>query len=220
VRTANAARPHLVLIAGDFVDREGVLGSEVEPEAVARALSGLRAPLGSFAVLGNHDRDFGWERVVRALTPAGIAVLRNRAARLEHEGHALWVAGAEDIASGLPDLEAALGEVPDDEPVLLLTHSPDLFPHVPARVALTVAGHTHGAQLAIPVLRGLVVPSRFGTRYARGHVVEGERHLYVHAGIGTSELPIRMGVPPRVAALTLLPARARGRRLPRGRGGY
>ena len=88
--------------------------------------------------------------------------------------------------------------VPEDAPVLLLSHDPDAFPAVPARVSLTLAGHTHGGQVAIPGLRRPFVPSRYGERYVHGHMVEGGRHLYVSSGVGTS------------GAAAALPAPARG----------
>jgi predicted MPP superfamily phosphohydrolase len=87
--------------------------------------------------------------------------------------------------------------------VLLLSHDPDVFPRVPARVALTLAGHTHGGQVAVPLLRRPTLPSRFGERYARGHIVEGGRHLLVTSGVGTSGLPVRLFAPPEVLVVTL-----------------
>jgi predicted MPP superfamily phosphohydrolase len=97
----------------------------------------------------------------------------------------------------------ALARVPADEPVLLLTHNPDVFPDVPPRVALTLAGHTHGGQVALPILGRPVVPSRYGQRYAYGLVVEGGRALFVSPGIGTSLLPVRFRVPPEISMVTL-----------------
>jgi predicted MPP superfamily phosphohydrolase len=70
-------------------------------------------------------------------------------------------------------------------------------------VALTLAGHTHGGQVAIPLLRRPMLPSRYGERYARGHIVEDGRHMIVSSGVGTSGLPIRLLAPPEVLALTL-----------------
>ena len=87
--------------------------------------------------------------------------------------------------------------------MLLLSHDPDAFPAVPARVALTLAGHTHGGQVAIPLVRRPFVPSRYGERYVHGHVVEGGRHLYVSSGVGTSGAPVRFLRPPEVVSLTL-----------------
>jgi predicted MPP superfamily phosphohydrolase len=85
--------------------------------------------------------------------------------------------------------------------VLIATHNPDLFPSVPERVALTLAGHTHGGQVYIPFIGRLIVPSRYGERFAIGHVVEGGRHLFVTPGVGTSIVPVRFLVPPEVSVL-------------------
>jgi predicted MPP superfamily phosphohydrolase len=93
--------------------------------------------------------------------------------------------------------------VPENAPVLLLSHDPDAFPFVPERVGLTLAGHTHGGQVGIPWLRRPFVPSYYGERYLHGHLVEGGRHLYVSSGIGTSGLPVRFLRPPEVVNLTL-----------------
>jgi predicted MPP superfamily phosphohydrolase len=93
-------------------------------------------------------------------------------------------------------------------PVLLLTHNPDVFPDVPARVSLTLAGHTHGGQVRLPLIGAPVVPSVYGQRYAAGLVVEGGRALFVTTGIGTSIVPLRIGVPPEIAVLRVVPASA------------
>jgi predicted MPP superfamily phosphohydrolase len=91
----------------------------------------------------------------------------------------------------------------DGAAVVLLTHNPDVFPDVPDRVAVTLAGHTHGGQVRLPFVGRPIVPSRFGQRYAAGHVIEGGRHMIVATGLGTSILPIRFRVPPAITMLTL-----------------
>ena len=99
----------------------------------------------------------------------------------------MWFAGISDLWTGRHDIAAALAVVDDDaKPVVLMTHNPDVFPDVPPRVALTIAGHTHGGQVRLPLLGTPIVPSRFGARFAAGHVVEGGRHLYVATGLGTT----------------------------------
>src|SRR5215210_5361000 len=117
---------------------------------------------------------------------------------------ALWVAGVGDLRERRPDLEAALAPVPEGVPVLLLSHDPDVFPTVPGRVLLTLSGHTHGGQVNLPLVRGHLVPSRFGDRYGGGHVKEGARHLFVSREIGSAGLPVRFLVPPEIAVLTLV----------------
>ncbi len=105
-------------------------------------------------------------------------------------------------------LRSAGVTVLEDTAALLLTHSPDVFPAVPRRVALSLAGHTHGGQVRLPLLGSPVVPSRFGQRYARGHVSEGGRHLLVSTGTGTSILPVRFRVHPEATIVELVPVRA------------
>jgi predicted MPP superfamily phosphohydrolase len=203
VELANRERPDLVLLLGDYVSTRLLKTSFVPPEATAAVLGGLEAPLGVFAVLGNHDWWFDVERVREALGAVGIEVLDNAARRLEHDGHAFWLAGAGDVTVGKDDLPATLAQVVDEAPILLMTHSPDLFPNVPPDIALTVAGHTHGGQVALPYLGRPIVPSRYGERYAYGHVVEDGRQLFVSSGIGHAILPVRFGVPPEIAVITL-----------------
>ena len=214
VDKAQAAGGDLVVALGDFVDHQVALARPVAPEAVARRIGRLAAPLGVFAVLGNHDWDYGGDRVRRALEAAGVHVLEDQVAAVRHRGARLWLAGVADEYSRVPDVEGTLAEVPTGEPVVVLTHSPDVFPRVLGRVALTLAGHAHGGQVDVPVVRGWVAPSRFGERYLCGHVEEGGRHLFVHPGIGSSLLPVRLGVVPRIVALTLV---GEGRQAAEGR---
>ena len=218
VAAVNPRAADLVLLLGDFVDPNVRGGSPVAPEAVARRLGELHAPLGVLAVLGNHDWRHGGERIPAALRAAGIRVLENEVADLGR----LHVAGVADARTRDADVARTVRAVPAGAPVLLLSHDPDLFPHVPDRVALTVSGHTHGGQVAVPVLRRKVIPSRYGERYARGHVVEGGRHLYVTAGFGTSGWPVRLFAPAEVVILALrpeaAPPRAPGARPRRGPG--
>ena len=199
VARLNAEAPDVMLLLGDFIDAHVLWGGRVRPDEIARELAALRAPLGIFAVLGNHDWKQAGHEMWRALEDAGIEVLENRASAAGD----LYVAGLADLRLRRPDLPSALAGVPADAPVVLMAHDPDVFPFVPERVALTVSGHLHGGQVAIPVLRRPAIPSRYGERYARGHVVEDGRHLYVSSGLGTSGLPLRLLAPPEVVVLEL-----------------
>ena len=203
VARVNREQPDLALLLGDFVDHEVALGEEPAPRAVARVLGGLRTRFGSVAVLGNHDWRFGGERVAAALRAEGIRVLENEAVAVETPDGPIWLAGVADERLRYADVDRALEDVPEDEPVVFLTHHPDVFPRVPERVALTVAGHLHGGQVGIPLVRRPVLPSRHGERYARGHVEEGGRHLYVTQGVGEAWLPFRFAAPPEVALVEL-----------------
>ncbi|HET8821506.1 MAG TPA: metallophosphoesterase [Thermoleophilaceae bacterium] len=208
VQRVNAEGPDLVALLGDYVDTRVAGATPVAPVAVAAALGGLRAPLGVAAVLGNHDWAEGGREIASALSGAGIAVLENGAVSA---GRGLWVAGVADAGVRDPDLDAALAAPPADAPVVLLSHNPDIFKRVPERVSLTLSGHTHGAQVDLPVVRHRLTPSRFGARYAGGVFEERDRVLFVSRGIGTSRLPVRFLAPPEVALLELR-SRGGGRR--------
>jgi len=176
----------------------------IAPEIIAHGLAGLRARLGVYAVLGNHDEWDDAPRIRRALEAEGIHVLDNEVTEIRDRGVSIWIAGLADYTTRDQAIEATIARAGDL--VIALTHEPDSFPGIPARVALTLAGHTHGDQVALPLLGRLVVPSRHGQRYAAGYVVEEGKHLFVTTGIGTSILPVRFGVTPEIALLTLVAA--------------
>ena len=220
LRLVGDLRPDMVVVLGDYLASHRFVTRRAEMGQVADILAALSAPLGVHAILGNHD---WWEDPVASAAPgrglpaadavfaaAGLPVLHNAARPVVHAGRRIWVAGLGSQwayrglvgRQGADDLDAALRAVPDGDPVLLLAHEPDIFPRVPARVALTLAGHTHGGQVSLGGWRPYV-PSRFGDRYAWGHVEEGGRHLVVSGGIGQSILPVRLGVPPEITLVTL-----------------
>lgn len=214
VARANALKPDLVVLLGDYAAGHRFISAPVRIADAAPVLAGLSAPLGVFAILGNHDwwddldaqrRGGGPNLYAMALEAAGIPVLSNRAVRLEH----FWLAGVEDQLAlskgrgrftGLDDLPGTIAQVTDDAPVILLAHEPDLFARATERVALQLSGHTHGGQVRL-FGWSPVVPSRYGNRYAYGHVREGARDLVVTGGIGCSIAPVRLGVPPEITLI-------------------
>lgn len=204
VRRTNAASPDVICILGDLVTQGVRGGTFVPPEDIAAVLADLKAPAGVFAVLGNHDGWFDHDRVERALVKNHVRVVEDTAVRIGEGNTAWWLAGVSDLWTGRHDIPAALGAATDDgRPVILMTHNPDLFPAVPARVALTLAGHTHGGQVWLPLIGRPIVPSAFGQRFAAGHIVEGGRHLYVATGVGTSIIPVRLGVRPSIPVIRI-----------------
>jgi predicted MPP superfamily phosphohydrolase len=217
---ANELNPDVVVLLGDFTASHKFKTRSVAPEEWAGALSVLRAPLGVHAVLGNHD---WWDDLAaqrsghgpvagrRMLERFGIPVYENDAVRLAKGGRPFWLAGLGDQLAfvrgrrrrargrprGVDDLPGTLAKVTDDAPVILLAHEPDIFARVPERVSLTLSGHTHGGQVRLFGYSPRV-PSRFGNRFAYGHIVEDNRHLIVSGGLGCSILPVRIGVPPEI----------------------
>lgn len=197
------AKPDLILLAGDYVVH-GVLGGQfVSPQESAAHLARLSAPLGVFAVLGNHDWWYDGPGTMDALQQIGIQVLEDASIPIKSDACEFWLAGISDFMEGAHDVPLALSQIPEDGIILAFTHNPDIFPEIPSRVVLTVAGHTHGGQVHIPFIGRPVVPSQYGERFAIGHIIENERHLFVTPGIGTSILPVRFLVPPEVSVLIL-----------------
>jgi predicted MPP superfamily phosphohydrolase len=221
---ANSLGADIIVLLGDYVSGMNLVTRYVHASEWSKALATLEAPLGVHAVMGNHDwwedqaaqRNGGGETFGhRALASVGISVYSNRAVRLEKDGLGFWIAGLEDqlalragrkwhrtAEKGLDDLDSTLTQVSDDAPVILLAHEPDIFAKVPQRVSLTLSGHTHGGQVRLAGYAP-VVPSRFGERYAYGHVAERGRNLIVSGGLGCSLAPIRFGVPPEIVVVDL-----------------
>jgi predicted MPP superfamily phosphohydrolase len=209
VSVTNAEKPDLVILLGDFVIHEVLGGVFVTPEPIADELANLHAPLGVVAVLGNHDWWYDGPRVRRALESHGIRVLENEAVSLEYRQHRFWVGGLPDLWTRGDGVATTLSQVRDNEPILLAMHNPDVFPGIPERVSLALAGHTHGGQVNVPVIGRPKVPSKFGQRYAYGLIEESGRKLFVTGGIGTSIIPARFGVPPEIVILLLNPTKLR-----------
>jgi predicted MPP superfamily phosphohydrolase len=203
------AKPDLILLVGDYVIH-GVLGGKfIQPEIVVRVLGRLAAPLGVFAVLGNHDRWHNTREIENAFETVGIPVLEDAAVTVVSGQCKFSLVGLSDFWTGPREYGAVFAKLPRGAPALAFTHNPDVFPMIPQTVNLTFAGHTHGGQVYFPVLGSLIVPSRYGQRYAAGHIVEEGRHLFVSPGLGTSILPVRFLVPPEVSVVTIRSADSR-----------
>lgn len=203
VRKTNAENPDIVLLAGDYLINGVRLGRWVDPESIAQVLGEFRAPLGTVAVLGNHDWWNDGVRVRTALEANGVIVLDNETRSFDYKNQRFSIVGLADLLTREVRINSTFAQVPKGDPFIVLTHEPDLFPDIDGRPALTLAGHTHGGQVNLPLLGRLVVPSAYGERYAAGHVVEDGRHLFVTSGVGTSIFPVRFGVPPEVVILEL-----------------
>jgi len=199
VGLSNAARPDIVVCTGDFVTGRGAVTAEL-----ARTLKGLRARLGVFAVLGNHDHWAGAEAVRQMLAEASIALLDNRRVVLERRGASLVLAGVGDLWEDVQDLAAALDGVPAAAPRLLLCHNPDYADAMPPepRVDLMFCGHTHGGQVKIPFGPRPMLPIR-NRRYAAGLVRAPRCLMYVSRGIGMVGLAVRFNCRPELPIITL-----------------
>lgn len=193
--------PDLVLLGGDLTTCRV---SEIVPHLPA--FRSFAAPLGSFAVLGNHDHySCEPDRLSGLLESHGVRVLDNTSVTLERAGGRIVLAGIDDLYQGRPDLDAALSGVPNgagSPPVLLLSHNPDVLFEASRRgVSLVLSGHTHGGQIRIPGLPVLVRQSRY--RLDEGRFVTGETQLVVSRGLGASGLPVRLACSPEAVLVHL-----------------
>jgi predicted MPP superfamily phosphohydrolase len=205
VRQINALAPDIVLIAGDFVSDKRTSTRHYSQADAAAPLAGLRSRLGSFAVMGNHDHWRDRAGAHRALAAAGVRLLDNEAVA----AGPLALGGLDDPFTGRDDLAATLAAMRRlDGPRILLSHSPDPFPALPAEAGLLMlAGHTHCGQVRLPFVGAVKTLSRYGQRYACGLIRERGNILIVTAGLGTSGLPLRLGAAPDLWLVTLGPAR-------------
>jgi uncharacterized protein len=200
-RRVSAWSPDVICLVGDLVDRE-----RHEFQWLRAGLSALRAREGVVAVPGNHDYAADPDLVVfrQVMDEAGVALLWNRGLRLHRGSSSLWLAGVDDLTAGHPDLEAALAGVREEEPVVLLSHHPDLFCETAyAGVDLTLAGHTHGGQ--ITWFGQALLPGSHHTRfgYWQGlHHADGAQ-LLVGRGVGVCVLPFRIAAAPEVLLIEL-----------------
>lgn len=202
----NAQRPDLILLGGDYVSRDKPFGQIYRDEDTIKPFARLHAPLGVFAVLGNHDisrftHDTN-ERIKGAFRDLGVPLLENQAVRRGP----LVIGGVPDLHKGRADIAAVLaamrrlGGAP-----ILLSHTADAMEHTKGWRGLILSGHSHCGQVALPYFGALYVPADTGTRYACGRYDEGGRTLIVSGGVGTSGLPLRFFAPADVWIVTIRP---------------
>jgi uncharacterized protein len=223
VAHTNALKPDLIVLLGDYVTGMQRTSGYLSPAAWAPVLGGLKAPLGVHAVLGNHDwwddrtvqrEGRGVPESRRELEAAGIPVYENDVVRLTKSGRPFWLAGLGDQLAyvparrfrkltrvGVDDLAATLKKVTDDAPIVLMAHEPDVVMRVPDRVSLQLSGHTHGGQVRL-LGWSPIVPSRYGSRFAYGHVRE-KCDVVVSGGLGCTALPVRINMPPEIVLVNL-----------------
>lgn len=200
--------PDIIALTGDFV--HAGFGSIA---TMGRLLERLRAPLGVFAVLGNHDYSvrnaLGVRRfptlapaISRMLVDSGITVLHNEHRLLDRDGGQLAVAGVDDLWSREMNVPAALDGLPPTVPRIVLAHNPMTVEHLDGRRCdLMLSGHTHGGQVDLPVVGRALLSKRMKEYAAGWYDCEGG-HLYVNKGVGFT-VPIRFKVRPEIAIFRL-----------------
>lgn len=196
------ARADLLLLGGDFVSlRAG------DARELARKLAEVPAPLGRYAVLGNHDYWADAATVTAHLADAGIELLTNRSVRLPAPFEGVVLTGLDDHQSGEPDAVAAFAEPAALRIVLM--HAPSSLLDIGDRpFAVALCGHTHGGQVVLGDLPPLVMPhGELTRRYPAGRFELGAgRTLIVSRGVGCGLLPVRWNAPAAILVCTIAPA--------------
>lgn len=216
VAQINAAKPDLVLFAGDMVSDRRMATRLYSGKQAMAPLAKLNAPMGAVAVMGNHDHWRGLAEMRAALRDAGVEVLLNNAALRGP----LLIGGVDDDYTHHADVNATMAAMNRLAPAnpaqpqparLILTHSPDIMPELPETghkgyVPLLLAGHTHCGQIVLPLIGAVSHVSRYGDTYLCGLKREDGKTLVVGAGLGTSIVPLRLGAVPDMWLLTLGPS--------------
>ena len=196
---ANALGADAVVVTGDLVT-SGVAFHE----DIAELVGGLRGKDGVFCSMGNHDYFGEGEPLISLLRARGAKVLRNEGVVVERDGAPLFITAIDDTWTKRANIDKALAKRPADVPTILLAHDPDPFPEIAKRgVALTLSGHTHGGQVAMPFLAKYINASKLAHKFHLGLYRDGDATLYVHPGLGTTGPPIRLGSAPALVLFTL-----------------
>ena len=194
----NNENPDIVLSVGDFVSGHSE-NMTMPIDNIVSELKNVKSKYGFYTVLGNHDWWIDGEGITNALKTSGINVLVNSNIKVNAGGKEIYIAGVEDKTTRTPEIYKALDGAKN--PVILLTHSPDIFPKVPKEVNLTLSGHVHGGQVRLPLLGAIIVPSKYGDKYSYGLIEEDNKKMIVTSGIGTSILNVRFNCKPEIVVI-------------------
>ncbi|MCW8130737.1 MAG: metallophosphoesterase [Planctomycetota bacterium] len=199
VAATNALAPDVICLGGDYVHQDGKF---IRP--CFDVLAALRAPMGVFGVMGNHDAWEGLPESRAAMQAAGIRELTNAGVWLDRGGARVRLCGVGDLWTDEVDLPAALDDATPADACVVLSHNPDVAEDVrDARVSLMLSGHTHGGQVVLPVFGAPFTPSRYGQKYLSGLCRAPATQVFVSRGLGTITPPLRFGCRPEINLLTL-----------------
>lgn len=200
---ANALGADMIALTGDYVTSGTAFHEEI-----AEVFGELHAPLGVFAVPGNHDYFGGGEGLFEGLRARGIHLMRNEVQTIEKGGARLVVAGVDDVWTKRADVEKTMDRVPHGvRPIIVLAHDPKLFPSIADRGAdVILSGHTHWGQIAMPFFARAVNFARIAFPFHAGESVRDGATLVISPGLGTTGPPIRFGSPPEITVVRLVRA--------------
>lgn len=200
VQMTNSLKPDAIALTGDLVNSSW---HYIQP--CAEIISRFEAPLGVFAVLGNHDYWVGFlNHMVQSVRDSGIVLLRNQALPITRGRSTIYFVGIDDLWLRLADIKRALETVPHNACKIALMHEPDFADiSAQAEIDLQLSGHSHGGQVRLPGFGPLILP-RYGEKYPMGEYRVGNfTRLYTTRGIGVLPPGVRFNCPPEITLVTL-----------------
>ena len=202
VEKINAVNADIILLVGDYVNGRW-FQSAMESGRLTKYLSRLKAPLGVYAILGNHDYLYDAGKVRKVLNSAGITLLENSNAKVSTPKGDFYVAGIADPLSADYSYSQSLNGIGKGSPVLFMAHTPDVFREIPNEIGITFSGHTHGGQVRLPKIGALFTNTFRGDKLVEGLYRDGDKAIYVTRGVGTSRLPVRFLCTPVISVITI-----------------
>ena len=199
VRQVHAIKPDLILLTGDYIDSK-VLGKDYP---IQEMLCQLRAPLGVFGSLGNHDHRRGPVGTRRKLEHSGVQLLVNENTPI---AGGLHIAGIDDLFEGKPNIAATMRGLPPDATSIVLSHNPRLIEKASKYDVLILSGHTHGGQIALPLPNPkMICMLHLRCPQVAGWYKKGKARLYVNRGLGVTGKPYRYRCPAEISVFRLVP---------------
>ena len=200
VAIANSLNPSLTVLTGDYVWHEVEAVFDLVP-----VLADLDAQHGVFSIHGNHEIWTDVNVIRTAFAEQSLPILENQGVPVTVGKDTIYLAGLDDGWSGEPDLDAALQDMPEGVPVILLMHEPDLADtySLDSRVSLQLSGHSHGGQVRLSRDRPILLPY-LSWKYDQGLYRVNDMWLYTNRGIGVTNVPVRFNCPPEITEITLV----------------
>lgn len=197
-----ANKPDILLFSGDLIDNLSLYDGEISQ--ISDALASIKAPLGKFAIFGNHDYGGGAEKeYADILNAGGFTVLKNQYVGLDD--YKISIIGIDDFMLGYGDISKATW-ARSDYYNILLCHEPDIADSIlETNIDLMVSGHTHGGQIQVPGFTEKYLPP-YGENYVKGLFEFNNNRgtkLYVNPGLGTTQIPLRFLCSPEITYITL-----------------
>lgn len=203
VNKINQLSPDVIFFTGDLIDKPNQYGYLHQISPVLRR---LKAPLGKYAIYGNHDHGgYGTAVYETIMKNSNFKLLKNRGERISLlDGSSVFVAGIDDMMLGRPDFNQTFTDASSRLFTILLAHEPDAALEAKQfSVDLQLSGHSHGGQVQLPFYGPLITPP-FASVYTEGLYEVDSMKLYVNRGLGTTRLPYRFFSVPEITVFTLI----------------